>query len=63
MFLNHFDVLMSKIIFFKKKIYYFDVFPSEKQPQSHSQTRFFHNMMWKDFLNHCVVFGWLFKIN
>ena len=40
-FLDHFDVLMPIIIFFKKK-YYFDIFPSEKhskkQPQPHSRT-------------------------
>jgi len=37
MFLDHFDALMSKIIFFKKK-YYFNIFLNEKhfkkQPQS-----------------------------
>jgi len=41
-FFDHFDVLISKIIFKKLKIYIFDDFPSnfffEKQPQSHSQT-------------------------
>jgi hypothetical protein len=41
MFLNHFDALISKIIF---KKYYFDTFTRkkhfEKQPQPHSQIRF-----------------------
>jgi len=42
-FLNHFDALISKIIFFfKKNIYYFDTFFSkkhfEKQLQPHFQT-------------------------
>jgi len=30
MFLYHFNVLILKIIFFKKNIYYFNVFLSEK---------------------------------
>jgi uncharacterized membrane protein YobD (UPF0266 family) len=42
MFLYHFDVLMSKIIFKNKKKYYFNVFWNEKhfekQPLPHSQT-------------------------
>jgi len=42
-FLDHFDALMSKIIFKKLKKYYFNTFSSEKhfekQPQPHSQTR------------------------
>jgi len=41
MFLDHFDVLMSKIIFFKKNIIliYFRVKKHfEKQPQPHSNT-------------------------
>jgi UDP-N-acetylmuramyl pentapeptide phosphotransferase/UDP-N-acetylglucosamine-1-phosphate transferase len=41
-FLDLFDVLISKIIFKNKKIYYFDAFPSkkhfEKQPLLHFQT-------------------------
>jgi hypothetical protein len=43
MFLNYFDVLISKIIFKKIKKYYWHTFLSEKhfkkQPQLHSQTR------------------------
>jgi hypothetical protein len=39
-FLDFFDALMSKIIFFKKKKYYFDTFSCkkhfEKQPQPHT---------------------------
>jgi hypothetical protein len=30
MFLNYFDMLMSKIIFKNKKKYYFNAFPSKK---------------------------------
>ena len=41
MFLDHFDVLISKMIF-KKKIYHFDIFRHykhfKKVPQPHSQT-------------------------
>ena len=49
MFSNHFDILISKIIF--KKKYYFDAFPSkkhfEKQPQPH-----FHQTFYIYFLLH-----------
>ena len=42
MFLDHFDVLMLKMIFKKWKKYHFDVFQHEKHfeklPQPHSQT-------------------------
>jgi hypothetical protein len=41
-FLIYFDVLISKIIFLNKKIYYFNIFSSEKyfekQLSPHSQT-------------------------
>jgi hypothetical protein len=37
MFLNYFDVLISKIIFFKKK-YYFDIFRNENEQLQHFQT-------------------------
>jgi len=41
-FLDHFDVLLSKIILKNKKIYYFDVFRNKKyfkkQLSSYSQT-------------------------
>jgi hypothetical protein len=43
-FLDHFDALISKMIFLKN--YYFDIFPSkkhyEKQPQPHSQIHLNH---------------------
>jgi hypothetical protein len=41
-FSDHFDALISKIIFKKQKKHHLDDFPSEKhfekQPQPHSQT-------------------------
>jgi hypothetical protein len=45
MFLDHFDALISKIIFFKIKIHYFNVFSSKKhfkkQSQSHNYQIFY----------------------
>ena len=42
MFSDHFDALISKMIFKNKKKYHFDAFPNEKhfekQSQLHSQT-------------------------
>jgi hypothetical protein len=45
MFLDHFDTLISKIIFLKIKIRYFNIFSSKKhfkkQPQQHNYQTFY----------------------
>jgi len=37
MFLNHFNLLISKIIFKNKKKYYFNTFPNKKHFEKQSQ--------------------------
>jgi hypothetical protein len=55
MFSYHFDALISKIIFFKKKKYFFDAFQSkkhfEKQSQPHFQTQL-PNILYIFFVTH-----------
>ena len=45
MFSDHFDILISKMIFKKYKKYYFDVFSSEKHFKKQSQPNMYYHSM------------------